>query len=478
MGLKVTSYNLSTFSGDPFLRMDFDYLEITKELNISREVPRLKKFITLLETGHPITKEDYYLDGKSDYIHIVVRNIKGGELHLSNPIYINDDKGEELNKHKLVKGEIVIAISASCGASFIYNGSNDDVQLTLSHYLAKLKVNESKINPTLLVYYLNSGIMQKYFRSTETGKTQKNLSKYYIRELPMLIPEDVKEQLRIANKIAPLDIEIKQLKTQIKPDAEIINEIFTKRFGWDTAKFIELKSIHLIIGTFSAFSNNIDNRFSFKFHNKAGEYVSNILKSQTSKRIKDFLAEDITLGKSISPTDYYENGEQFYVSMADIKNWCFETEEAKTVLQSYFDANQNKRIALNDIIMARSGEGTIGKVAIIDNEENEAVYADFTMRIRFKDYNPTFAYYYFRTDFFQYLIYTNKKGLGNNTNIFPSQVRELPVPDISLNEQNRIVNEIKSETDKQRVFDKKIAEKKRQIDLLVQNAIYKFYKPS
>src|SRR4051812_3481672 len=116
MGVKIASYNLNTFSKDPFLRMDFDYWKITEELNISREVPRLKKFITLLETGQPITKEDYYLEGKSDYIHVVVRNIKDGELELSNPIYINDDKGEELNKYKLLEGEIVVAISANCGA--------------------------------------------------------------------------------------------------------------------------------------------------------------------------------------------------------------------------------------------------------------------------------------------------------------------------------------------------------------------------
>jgi len=157
--------------------------------------------------------------------------------------------------------------------------------------------------------------------------------------------------------------------------------------------------------------------------------------------------------------------------MADIKNWCFEKEEAKTVLQSYFDANPNKRIALNDIIMARSGEGTIGKVAIIDNDENEAVYADFTMRIRLNHYNPIFAYYYFRTDFFQYLIYTNKKGLGNNTNIFSSQLRELPIPEISLTEQEKIVNAIKTETDKQREFDKKIQEKKEEINKIIQESI-------
>lgn len=282
---------------------------------------------------------------------------------------------------------------------------------------------------------------------------------------------DVEKQNEVVNIIAPIEAEIKNLKSQIKPNLEIINEIFTKEFGWDIAKFDELKNIHLMNITFSDLSNNIDNRFSFKFHNKAGEYVSNILKSQTSKRIKDYLSEDITLGKSVSPTDYDENGEQYYLSMADIKNWCFETEEAKTVSQSYLDANPNKRIALNDIIMARSGEGTIGKVAIIDNEENEAVYADFTMRIRLKDYNPTFAYYYFRTDFFQYLVYTHKKGLGNNTNIFPSQVRELPIPEISLAEQEKIVKTIKSETDKQREFDKKIKEKKEEINRLIIDAI-------
>ncbi len=471
MGIKVTSYNLSDLAGDPFLRMDFDYLEITKELNVTREIPRLKKFIALLETGHPITKEDYYLDGNTEYIHVVVRNIKDGELQLSNPIYINEDKGEELGKYKLNRDEIVIAISASCGSSFIYDGLKEDVQLTLSHYLAKLIVDEKRINPKLLVYYLNSGVMQKYFKSAETGKTQKNLSKNYIRELPILFPEDVNAQLQIVNKIEPLGAEINELKTRIKPDAEIINEIFTKRFGWDIAKFNELKKNHLIDCAFSAFSSNIDNRFSFKFHNKAGEYVSRILKSQTSKRIKNYLAEAITLGKSISPAEYDENGEQYYLSMADIKNWYFEAEEAKTVFQSYFNASLNKRIAVGDIIMARSGEGTIGKVAIIDSEENEAVYADFTMRIRLREYNPTFAYYYFRTDFFQYLVYTHKKGLGNNTNIFPSQIGELPIPELPLSEQEYLVDLIKVETNKQRILESKIRDKKEQINSLMINSL-------
>lgn len=93
-----------------------------------------------------------------------------------------------------------------------------------------------------------------------------------------------------------------------------------------------------------------------------------------------------------------------------------------TVSKEYSDSKQAKTVQKNDIILARSGEGTIGKVALIDDDELQGIFADFTMRIRLKDYNPEFAYYYFRTTYFQYLIEIYKKGLGNNTNIEQKQL--------------------------------------------------------
>ena len=481
MGLKHLTTSLQSIATNRNLRLDYRFLEYA-ENKLPFESTPFRKFITKLNNGKDVSKENYVSFNKSDIIYPTVNNFKNGELDLSSVTFIDDDWFEE-NYTTLVTDDIIISRSGTVGITFVWNENeingifNRKITAVPSGYLIVVQIDKDRILPKFVKHYFNTELMKKYFSVFGVGKSQKNIAQPEIISIP--IPNlSIDNQRKVIEKISPIDNEIQKLKTQIRPDAEIINEIFTKRFGWDIAKFNELKNIHLFNGSFSAFSNNIDNRFSFKFHNKAGVYVSNILKSQTSKRIKDFLAEDITLGKSISPTDYNEHGEQYYVSMADIKNWCFETEEAKTVLQSYFDANPNKRIALNDIIMARSGEGTIGKVAIIDNDENEAVYADFTMRIRFKDLNPTFAYYYFRTDFFQFLIYTYKKGLGNNTNIFPSQVRDLPIPEIPLADQEKIVNEIKAETDKQREFDKKIEEKKQQIDKLIQNAINEFYNPS
>ncbi|PIR73456.1 MAG: hypothetical protein COU40_02405 [Candidatus Moranbacteria bacterium CG10_big_fil_rev_8_21_14_0_10_35_21] len=195
------------------------------------------------------------------------------------------------------------------------------------------------------------------------------------------------------------------------------------------------------------------------------------LEKITNKKIKHFISEPIVLGKSVSPSDYDDNGDYFYVSMANIKNWKFESDDAKLISKEYSRQNENKTVAKGDILIARSGEGTIGKVALIDDDELQGVFADFTMRIRLKNYNPLFAYYYFRTEYFQYLIEVNKKGLGNNTNIFPSQIQELPMIDISLEKQQKIVDEIKAKLDKQEEMKEKIESERNKIDEIIEKAI-------
>ena len=98
------------------------------------------------------------------------------------------------------------------------------------------------------------------------------------------------------------------------------------------------------------------------------------------------------MGASIAPTDCCEDGEFCYISMATIKTWEFDKDAANIVSNDYAEAKNEKRVKKNDIILARSGEGTIGKVALIE-EDVKAIFCDFTMRIRLKNYNPKFAYY-------------------------------------------------------------------------------------
>lgn len=121
--------------------------------------------------------------------------------------------------------------------------------------------------------------------------------------------------------------------------------------------------------------------------------------------------------------------------------------------------------------MARSGEGTIGKAAILI-DDYDAIFCDFTMRIRIQNYNPQFLFYYLNSILFQPLVERQKKGLGNNTNIFPSQIKEFPVPDIDMQRQNAIAERITDEMDKQKAVDIEIEQKREEIDGLVMRSIH------
>lgn len=114
------------------------------------------------------------------------------------------------------------------------------------------------------------------------------------------------------------------------------------------------------------FSNNPDLRFSAKYHRPAGDFVMEQLTGITNKRIKHFLSEPIVLGASVSPKNYDESGEYSYISMATIKEWRFDAESAATVNNEYALSKSTKVVQKNDIILARSGEGTNGNKTIKD----------------------------------------------------------------------------------------------------------------
>lgn len=64
------------------------------------------------------------------------------------------------------------------------------------------------------------------------------------------------------------------------------------------------------------------------------------------------------------------------------------------------------------------------------------------------------------------MIEIYKKGLQNQ-NIFPVVIREFPILDISITEQNRIVNVIQKEMSKQNSTREQISNLRNQIDEII-----------
>lgn len=399
------------------------------------------------------------------------------------------EKGTSITEAQAIEGNIPV-VAGGKDYAYLHNESNRpqgcitisasgansgfvnywDVPIWASDCVTLKSKDENKYLTKFLYYALR--LIQSDIYLLQKGSDQPHVYASDIQyiKVPAVSVSIQKKALTEANAI---EKEIKTIESSIKKNGEIIDDVFNREFRFAMDEFNRIKQAKRFSANYRTLSNNADLRFSAKFHRDSGNFVMQELMSRTDKKIKHYLAEPIVLGASVSPADYSEDGDFCYISMATIKNWQFDLESASTVSKEYSDSKQSKTVRKNDIILARSGEGTIGKVALIKDDELQGVFADFTMRIRLKDYNPEFAYYYFRTTYFQYLIEIYKKGLGNNTNIFPIVVREFPMLDISLEDQQRIVDEIHSEINKQEEIKSEIAKLRAKIDEIIEDAIVK-----
>lgn len=468
MGLKTCTITQDKLATSKHCRLDQKYSSFTSVddwIVFDSEFEQVK-LSKLLDELHIVKFKKGELEDEYFLINISDQEQRCGELE-------NVERTNVIGSDKNYLGDADIFVSKlgmPKGYIFLNTYKDKDVLGSTEFIPYKIKYPDSKL---LIKYFLLHPKMLTAYSFLESGKTpsHRRVNPYEFLKIKVpLLPKE--NQDRIVAQIKPIEQKIKELKSLLKEPQTIINKVFTRVFEFDIGQFENLKKEKVSCLEFSRFGNNKDLRNSVKFHRKAGQFVLDELKSRTSKKIKDFISEPIVLGKGISPAQYDDDdGEYYYLSMATIKKWKFERENARLVLDKFAKDNKKKTVQLDDIILARSGEGTIGKVAIIDEKELLGVFADFTMRIRLQEYMCLFAYYYFRTVYFQYLIEINKKGLGNNTNIFPSQIQEFPLLEISLDEQQKIVNEIKAELDAQDGIKVDIDKERNRIDTIIDDEI-------
>lgn len=467
MGLNYQIKKLSDFRSEESLRCDYKY--------ISSFETNQQDFYSYRDLFDFVSYEKIGITQLDSFQYAEIGNVnKMGEVE---PVLLSFDDRQEENESlfkKIEKGDIIQPIYGDILISKIRPYLNKNVLIENENiYFTKAFIHiRPKINSELFYFLLRTVFSKQLNALSRQGKgypTLKEDDLKTIRFPKRIIDKILFCEKELLSKITTLKSEITQLKDSKTPTLDIINQVFSEEFGFDWQEFERLKFQKVFTLQLSDFANNIDCRMGARFHNLAGEYLQNFLKSILSKKLKDFLDIPIVLGSSISPQDFDEYGDFYYISMATVKNYYFEPEDAQTVSMSYAKNNSNKSVCKNDIIMTRSGVA-IGKFALID-EDIDGIFADFTMRIRLKGFLPLLAYYYFRSEFFQYLIYTHKKGLQNQ-NIFPSQIQEFPMPDWDEHKQAQIVQKIKSQLDKQQEIDKQIAEKQKKIEQLIEEAIF------
>ena len=138
----------------------------------------------------------------------------------------------------------------------------------------------------------------------------------------------------------------------------------------------------------------------------------------------------------------------------------------------FYNKNQKLKVEKGDILLIASGEGSIGRSCIFDCDA-DCITSQFIMKIHpKKDTDTEYLNFFMHSFYFQFCVEKFKKGKGNMTNIFVSQLLDFPLYYPDKNVRERIVAEVRQSIEKRDLIIQEIENLRNQIDTLLEEIIH------
>jgi len=102
---------------------------------------------------------------------------------------------------------------------------------------------------------------------------------------------------------------------------------------------------------------------------------------------------------------------------------------------------QTSIVHTNDFLISRSG--TIGVATVVNNEFDGFAFGSFMIRFSTQNINRQFLSFYINSTIGQYYFGRNKIGAIQGNITIPT-IKDLPIPEISIEKQNEIAEHIQS----------------------------------
>ncbi|HLO17402.1 MAG TPA: restriction endonuclease subunit S [Anaerolineales bacterium] len=202
--------------------------------------------------GSNLKLTDYVQDGVPV---LQGKNITGNKFQRFDIRFISEKKAHSLKRSLVKEGDILIVKIGSIGYSAQIDSLHGYTHALIPANLCKLTPDLSVIDPTFLVYYLNSNDSVDYLRSNASATSQPALSLSKIKELPVPLPS-LPEQKRIASLLKRAD-RLRQLRRMAHDLGDaLLQSVFLEMFGdvasnpkgWDIATLEDLET-DFIYGT-------------------------------------------------------------------------------------------------------------------------------------------------------------------------------------------------------------------------------------
>jgi type I restriction enzyme, S subunit len=334
------------------------------------------------KNGYAFNSNNYSDDGK---IIIRMSNISiDGKLNVNekNIKYTTERNFNELSGFHLKKGDLIMSmtdVSPDFGIVGKTAVIDDDDKYILNQRVGRIRT-KINLNTRFLNYYTNSRYYLNPIHKKVTGSAQFNLSTYDIKDSVIPLPP-LKEQKKIASILYAVDEKIESINKRIegtdKLKKGLLQELLTKGIGHTEFKDTKIGRIP-----------------------RSWEIKTTIETLYMKGRIgwKGLKKDEFT-----KEGPYLITGVHFVGNRIDWKN-CFHITEERYI------ESPEIMVRNEDILLTK--DGTIGKVAYIENLEGKASLNSHLLLLRpeIKNLLPKYLYYIFISSFFKKFINSVKTG--------------------------------------------------------------------
>lgn len=479
MGLKIFTIYFTELSKNKTIRLWLPF--VLPEIKFKYD--NINNYLDLCESGKRpkggIKKED-----KGEAISLGGEQINvDGTVDLSKIPYVSYEFYESTSKGKVKDGDILICkdgalTGKTCFVEFPFFPSK---KVMINEHIYILRGNE-KVNQKFLFYYTRNNIFQSQVKDLAyKKKAQPGLNFEHFKKIKIPIILKTRQD-QIVAQVEPIENKIKDLKKTTKEPHEIINKVFERDFGFDEnllnafgkgmtagTQIAQNRILKVFNTDFREFARSNILKFSTRFHNPPTKELMNFLDSIDTLHVKDIISEDIHRGAS---PKYNLDGEIPVVKTGHLKNGYIEISQEEFVDQDFYNSSTRSQVKESDILIASTGKVSLGKIDLL--EDKQSLVADghvSIIRVNEDKYNRLFFVYFFRSILGYFQIERDFTGATNQIELYANEITNFQIPDISLEKQQIIVDEIKAELDKQEEINKQIRQERNKIDEIIKKAI-------
>jgi restriction endonuclease S subunit len=449
MGLTFT-IPLSQISLDGTLRQDADFfkgVEEIKQFFVKNKIPffKLRDGLIEIRNGEDINESGYSFN-PTKYVYLSVTDVREGYLDLTDPIYLNEYSGKELEDSKLTDGDIIITRSGTVGLSHLFKNPDDENIYIPSGYLTMIRVNENLIYPPFAVDYFNSSLIKNFSSTYACGKNTQNISHTSIKKMPFPAIS-IDKQKEIYEGTKEFDIKIKHIENSIPDTQKVIEAVFCNVFDYIPSAEYFVRRMRTFIKPFSKFDENKHLRLSAKYNFFWEFYKGHIFESKKKYPIVK-LKRLMKVHRSKTLKKGFLNEKYILLDKEDV--------EPKTGIilnEEYVDKIESDKVLFGNCDMLISKiRPYLGHVILNDPNKPYIGTTEFVpYKVDEKQADIKFMQYVFLNNNFLELSYYVMAG-KNQPRINPNEVLILNIPLPPKEEQciavKRIDNELNGNTEK------------------------------